>query len=220
MALMGSPITLRESTSERRNMSSAHIRPEPAVRPGAYGQQDLALFRCEAPVGALTVLRELKILGWVVGDQSGLPGTAEQLPHDAAEFLHMRPGHPGLSIQDPLEVDVLHGLEFHVANRRFDISVIFFIIHSETFGCEPLRVLVCGLPLFVPGVYRHAPVEGFLAAFGGGDLVGQPGQGLQLGTAGCLVLFSIPACGFPIGLSGFVFRHNGTSKTNVPVLGF
>ena len=55
---------------------------------------------------------------------------------------------------------------------------------------------------------------------GGGDLVGQPGQGLQLGTAGRLVLFSVPACGFPIGLSSFVFRHNGTSKTNVPVLGF
>ena len=34
-------------------------------------QQDLALFRCEAPVGALTVLRELEILGWVVGDQPG-----------------------------------------------------------------------------------------------------------------------------------------------------
>lgn len=53
---MGSPRTLRESTSERRNMNSAHIRPEPAVRPMETFQTRLVLRNCPLEHRAAVIL--------------------------------------------------------------------------------------------------------------------------------------------------------------------
>ena len=124
---------------------------------------------------ALCTLRELQVLGWIIGNQTGEPGAAEQLPEDAAHLLHMGAGHAGLGIENPLQVYVPHILELHVADGWLDVFFPLLVVHAKALRREALLVLVGGFPLLVPGIHRHGAVYGLLAPFGCGQLFRKPG---------------------------------------------
>lgn len=169
-------------------------------------------------------LRQLQQLRRVIGDEPGLPGPLEHLLHDHAQLLDVAGRPARLTIQDALQVNVLHILQLHASNGWLDVPIILLTVHGQALCGEPHGLLVSGKPLVEPSVHRHGAGDQFLTAFGRSQLLGQLGHGLNLSLARGLILLAV----VPGGLSyvwpraangGFCHPHTPRNHTNVRFLG-